>query len=72
MSRKSNRLKCTSLAEYRRACNLSQRDAARLFGISQASWSLFESGRAHPRSKLAAKLRDKTGIPLETLLGIPS
>lgn len=51
---------------------LTQRQAARKLGISQAYLSLIETGMQHPRPTLAKKITDATGVPLETLLGIAS
>lgn len=51
---------------------LTQRQAAKKLGISQAYLSLIETGMQHPRPQLAKKITDVTGVPLETLLGIAS
>lgn len=61
-----------TLAAWREAKRLTQREAAAHVGITQAYWSMLENGHAAPRPELAKKLADETGVALETLLGIAS
>ena len=61
-----------SLKTWRLSHQLTQRQAAKKLGISQAYLSLIETGMQFPRPTLAKKITDETGVPLETLLGIAS
>ncbi len=58
------------LATWRTARRLNQRDAAKLLGISQASYSRFERRVRGAKGQLAKNLMIKTGVPLEVLAGI--
>lgn len=51
---------------------LSQREAAQKFGISQTFWCRIERGIQHPQPGLAKRLMDETGVSLETIFGIAS
>jgi transcriptional regulator with XRE-family HTH domain len=59
-----------TLKRWRDAQGINQRDAARLLGITQSEYSKFETGRRTPRPKRAGEIMDKTGVPLEALMGI--
>ena len=66
-----------SLLSYRqcRRChgrtNVSQREVVRKFKfITQPEWCRIENHDRVPRPKLAKLLSIKTGVPLETLLGL--
>ena len=48
--------------------NLSQAEAARMVGITQAQWSRLETGRSHARPSVARKISELTGVSLESLL----
>jgi transcriptional regulator with XRE-family HTH domain len=67
---KRNQRAYRSLAEYRQAYNLTQREAAKQFGVSQSAWSKMEAGNRHPRPERAKLLMEHTGVPLEVLMGI--
>jgi len=47
---------------------LSQEDAAKLVGITQAHWSRLENGLVGASPRLARRIAEKTGVPAETLL----
>ena len=51
---------------------LSQIEAAKHFGVSQAAWSRYERGIDRPRKKIALKLIRETGVSVEVLMGIAS
>ncbi len=57
-----------SLKAWRAAQGLSQREAARKLGMSQAGYSRAESGTMRPRVKKAVLISERTGVPLETVL----
>jgi DNA-binding XRE family transcriptional regulator len=59
-----------TLKGYRRTARLTQREAARVFAITQAEWCRFENGERTPNPKLALRISKKSGIPLATLLGL--
>jgi transcriptional regulator with XRE-family HTH domain len=61
-----------SLRDWRNEHRLSQRDAAKRLGLSQASYSRFENRRAAPRPRRAKSISQLTGVPLESILGIAS
>jgi DNA-binding XRE family transcriptional regulator len=56
--------------QFRQRFGLSQRDAAKLLGISQVSWHLLESRKTYPRVPLAKRLEALTRIPAVKLLGL--
>lgn len=70
--KKRNQATHRTLAAYRLANGLSQRDAAKLFAVSQAAWSLWERGKQRPHSRYVKRLVSKTGVPLEVLMGMAS
>lgn len=61
------------LKAYRQRHGLSQREAAKRFGVSQAVWWRWECGMRRPRGKaLTRKLMRETGASLEVLMGVAS
>lgn len=50
--------------------NLSQEDAGKLVGITQAHWSRLENGKAYADPKLAQKIAGVTGAPMASLLNL--
>lgn len=62
----------TSLLAWRTAKGFNQHEAAVFLGISQAYYCKLERGDQTPRPKIARRLMDRTGVPLEELLGIAS
>lgn len=61
-----------SLQAYRDAEGLSQRDAAKKFGVSQSCWAKWESGIRRPRVAVLKRLARETSIALDVLMGIAS
>ena len=59
-----------TLLRFREARKLSQEQAADLVGITQPHWSRLEDGKAAASPKLAKRMTEVTGVPLEVLLGI--
>lgn len=59
-----------SLRDWRAAMGYTQEDCARLFGISQALYSRWETGRLRPKVRAAERVAKKTGVPILTLLGV--
>lgn len=57
------------LATWRDAKGLSQQEAASLLGISQTFYSRLERRIQSARGKQAKQIMDKTGVPLEVLVG---
>lgn len=57
-----------SLYEWRTENNLSQRQAADLIPMAQASWSRLETSQSIPRPKLAQRISDVTGVPVSVLI----
>jgi transcriptional regulator with XRE-family HTH domain len=70
MTHKRSQNKPRDLRSWRKDAGLSQRDAARQFGLSQPGWAKIELGQRHPRPDLAGRLTRATGVPLEVLMGI--
>lgn len=66
------RIRFSSLRAWREAHDLSQREAASQFGVSQGAWNKIELGLRTPRQALLAKLAHETGVPLEVLTRIAS
>ena len=48
--------------------NISQREAADLFGVSKAYWSLLESRKRNASPKLAERLAEATDAPMDIFL----
>jgi len=59
-----------TLKHWRDAQGMNQRDAAKILGMTQSEYSKLEIGRRTPRPKRAAAIMEKTGVPLEALMGI--
>jgi transcriptional regulator with XRE-family HTH domain len=59
-----------NLKTWRRARRLNQREAAEKLGISQGYYSRLETGFQAPLPKIAKVISDRTGVPLETVLGL--
>lgn len=57
------------LLTWRNAVHLSQREAAHLLGISQTYYSRLERGTQPATGKRAKGIMEKTGVPLEILVG---
>ena len=49
------------LKNWRKAQSLSQTAAAKLFGVSQPTYSEYECGRKTPRTIKALEIQEKTG-----------
>lgn len=59
------------LKEYREKAKLSQRDIAKLLGISQASYWEWESGKSFPSSKRIKQLCEILKASPEEVFGMP-
>lgn len=57
------------LATWRTAKGLNQRQAAEYLGISQTYYSRLERGVQAARGQQAKAIMQKTGVPLEILVG---
>jgi transcriptional regulator with XRE-family HTH domain len=58
------------LRVFRAQYDLTQGEAAKLFGLSPSHWSLLEAGERKPSPHVAKKLAAATGASLELLLGL--
>jgi transcriptional regulator with XRE-family HTH domain len=58
------------LKAWRVAKGLSQTEAGRRFKVKQATWSRFENGVVIPPPKLAKRIAEVVGVPLEKVLGL--
>lgn len=63
--------KYASLKAWRKANFLSQADAAKKLGVTQAHWCRLEAGQRRPSRRLAQTLSRKTGMTLAQLLLAP-
>jgi len=70
MATKRSAQRHDTLLAWRRGARLNQREAARIFGVSQTVWWRIETGLRPPRPKLGKAIADKTGVPLERVLGL--
>jgi transcriptional regulator with XRE-family HTH domain len=52
------------------ASGLSQREAASILGMTQATYSRLELGRTVPRRAALQRVLDRTGVPLDVLVGV--
>lgn len=59
-----------SLREWRDALDLTQEAAAARLGVEQSSYSRFENRARAPRPRMAKAISQKTGVPLESVLGL--
>lgn len=59
-----------SLKQWRDACGFDQDEAAEYLGMSQGYYSRVERQLQAPKPPLAKAISDKTGVPLETVLGV--
>lgn len=59
-----------TLKHWRDAQGLTQREAARLLGMTQSAYSRLESRERTPRPKRLEAIVAATGVPLEVLMGI--
>lgn len=62
----------SSLLAWRTAKGWDQRAAARHLEISQAYYSKLERHEQSPRGERAKRLMQRTGVPLDELMGIAS
>lgn len=61
-----------TLKAWRKAQRIRQNEAAKRLGVSQGYYSRLERQIKFPHAHTAKVITDKTGVPLETLLGIAS
>jgi transcriptional regulator with XRE-family HTH domain len=57
-----------TLREYLKTSGVSQKQLARRLGVHQSTISMLVHGLRAARFKLAQKIHDKTGVPIEKLL----
>lgn len=50
--------------------HLSQEAAAAIVGISQAMWSLLESGKKHASPRVAKRIERLIGVPADSLMDL--
>ena len=53
------------LREWREGIPLTQKEAAARFGVTQTTWSRYETGKSKPGFTFAAELADETDIPAD-------
>lgn len=59
-----------TLREWRKSWDLTQAEAARLFGMSQSKYCKVEIGMQPPRPKVGKRMADKTGVPFEVVMHV--
>jgi len=59
-----------NLSAWRQAHGLSQREAAKILGISQTYYSRLERGTQAARPTIAKQILAAVNVPLETLVGV--
>jgi transcriptional regulator with XRE-family HTH domain len=67
-----NRLRTRSypdLKTWRKAMGFNQREAAKFLGITQSLYARLELGYQPAKGKIAKLITEKTGVPLEVLVG---
>lgn len=62
----------SSLFAWRTAQGWGQREAAEYLGITQSCYSKWERHEQAPRRYVARVVTEKTGVPLDELMGIAS
>ena len=61
-----------TLKAYRKANGLSQDEAARRFGATQAAWSNWERGIRRPGRRYMKRLVRDTGVSVAAIMGLAS
>lgn len=61
-----------SLRKWRDAQGWTTREAAQYLQVSQPTYSRVEAGKQVPRREALPAWIDKTGVPLESIMGIAS
>lgn len=59
-----------NLKTWRTAKEMNQREAADFIGISQNAYCRLERGLSSPRREKAKIIMEKTGVPLEVIVGV--
>ncbi len=59
-----------SLKVWRHEARLKSGDAARFLAVSPSYYSRIERQQKAPMARIAKAISEKTGVPLETILGI--
>ncbi len=59
-----------NLKAWREAYQFDQLTAAEILGVSQSQLSKWERGVYVPKAKLAKRIADRTGVSLESVLGL--
>jgi transcriptional regulator with XRE-family HTH domain len=72
MSIELNKIFGQVMKTWRIGRDLSQAEAAKLLGISQAAYSNLEAGRVDTSLSTVAKAAETTGLPVAALLEIPT
>lgn len=62
----------SSLRSWRTTMKFTQRQAADYLGISQSYYSKLEAKAQSPRRTIMRELTEKTGVPVDALMGIAS
>lgn len=62
----------SSLAAWRKAMGFNQREAAVFLGITQGYYSKLEKKVQTPRKGILRDLTERTGVPVDELMGIAS
>lgn len=60
----------SSLAAWRKAMGFTQPEAADYLSISQSYYSKLEQKAQHPRPAVLKQLTERTGVPVDELMGI--
>ena len=64
-----NPILCKRLKEKRSAAKLTQADIAKVLGVTQSTYSYYESGRNEPDIKTLAKIADIFETSIDYLIG---
>lgn len=70
MSPKPRKRAYPNLATWREANRINQREAADVLGFSQSKYGRLERGVLTVVGEEAIDIMDKTGVPLEVLVGV--
>lgn len=62
----------SSLRAWRQAKGFTQEEAAAFLGIGQAYYSKLERHEQAPRKVILQRLMERTGVPVDELMGIAS
>jgi DNA-binding XRE family transcriptional regulator len=63
---------CNNLKDARKACSLTQKQVAISLNVVESCYANWEKGRTEPTVNQAQKISEVTGIPLDSIIFLPT